>query len=163
MDYQIRGIFIQVFGGNGVFEGSMQIDSNGQLRGQLQDYYGESEIIGRAMFEQGKIRFIKRYLARREDPAADIGYSFNKDTEGFWSGIFEGKGGLNGEAMCEITEHGKSPVLSLEKWVELAEQSRPNMQTIERWTRGIVERMVEKGQVEIRKDTETGEDLIIPK
>jgi len=160
MNYEINGVFIQPFFGNGVFIGSMNVNPAGSLIGELYDAYGRSKIEGNLNLEQEEFEFIKRYLKYQDNPNHKIIYSFRKSSGGLWEGSFDGLKCLNGDALCEIIEQGSGPKISLDKWIDIAQSSSPRETTIDNWIKGTIDILEKKGAIEIRKDSETGEDII---
>jgi len=163
MKQEIKGLIIQPFYEPCIFKGQLFVESNGVFRGDLNDRWGDSEIEGRMLPDGENLTFVKRYRNRPKDAYNDINYSLRSIGPGMWKGTYDGQRTLNGEAMCETVAEGRKPLLSLNDWERLALKTQVNEQTTERVAKSIIDVLVKEGKIEIRKDPETGEELIILK
>jgi len=154
MEYGIRGVFIQPFQGNGIFEGdNLQYDEEiKHLAGRLIDYYGESSIEGVLDLEEEVMAFAKRY----DGTTSNISYKFVKIGH-VWQGEFSHKGNFGGEALCEIFPKGTTPRLD---WEDIVRNSRLSIGGTEEYAKGMTQRMIDEGLLEEIPDEKTGETLL---
>ncbi len=104
MNYDIKGVFIRPLGGNGIFDGYGLKHYKGKIRGELNDAYGPSGIVGKLNTKEGQMVFDKRYLDRTDK----IKYLFEKNKQGIWVGGYNFGEIFSGEAFCEGIVTGES-------------------------------------------------------
>lgn len=155
MLYDMVGIFIQPFLGNGIFVGNdlQHNEDDNRLVGKLDDYYGPSKIEGTLNLSRGEMKFNKIYRGTR--PV--INYEFEKQGD-LWVGKYSGKDTM-GETMCEIFGVEEPPKFN---WNDMVKTATLSPFGTDEWAKRMVKEMEQEGYIEIVKDPETGENFVKP-
>ena len=153
-EYNIKGIFVQPFNRNGIFEGTDLVydEISNSLVGKLIDVYGKSSVKGHLDLFKGVMNFDKTY-----DGVETIQYKLRKH-QNLWLGEYFFKDVFGGEAICEIYNPKKQS--SQFDWDYSANNARISLVGIDKWTQGLIKRMTDKELIKITTDATTGEKLI---
>ncbi|MEM4271651.1 MAG: hypothetical protein QXD13_00995 [Candidatus Pacearchaeota archaeon] len=148
--FKIKGIILQPFYPNSLFEGFLNCKEDGTIDGYLNDRWGQSKIEGILKNQLGDLTFRKMYIHR----ADIIFYSFKKEGN-LWIGCYNGPETGVGEAQCEI--YAKYSKID---WNKRLQTETFSMKAAQAYSRHLIEKMIEQGFVREIEDPQTGEKLL---